>query len=164
VTRERTIESGARRDARGGGAEEWPPTKTETRNGSTPGGKKADGRTLYLPITTDLVRDLIELLQEHLARLNQPQGTSSEAYAYDRLMAGTSCALTRLLAVRAQSEWHGGASELLHMVEHFLDNPSAAEHLDAMARGPGDRADVIDALLSLAHKRQEHQPAPAHAP
>jgi hypothetical protein len=51
---------------------------------------------------------------------------------------------------------------LLDMVERFLDLPSAAEHLDAMVGSPGNRADLIEALLSLAHKRRE-RPATAHA-
>jgi hypothetical protein len=48
-----------------------------------------------------LVLDLIELLQEHVERFEQPQGTASsvDAHASYRLMAGTSHALARLLAL-----------------------------------------------------------------
>jgi hypothetical protein len=58
----------------------------------------------YLPISTDLVLDLIELLEEHLARLERPGGSASGPYATYRLVAGTSYALARLLALRPQTE------------------------------------------------------------
>ena len=115
----------------------------------------------YLPISKDLVLDLIELLQEHVARFEQSQGTPTEAHASYRLMAGTSYALARLLALRAKSERHGGVVELLEMVQHFLDDPSAAEHLQALPRSRGDRVDVVEALLALVHKEHER---PATAP
>jgi hypothetical protein len=114
----------------------------------------------YLPISKDLVLDLIELLQEHVARFEQPQGTASDAHASYRLMAGTSYALARLLALRAKDERHGGVVELLEMVQHFLHDPAAAEHLHALPRSRGERADVIEALLALVHKDHE-QPATA---
>jgi hypothetical protein len=120
-------------------------------------------RAAYLPISTDLVLDLIELLQEHLARFEQPQGTPSEVHAAYRLMAGTSYALARLLALRAKSERHGSALELLQMVQHFLHDPAAAEHLHTLPRSRRDR-DLVDALLALVHKAQEIPATAADAP
>jgi hypothetical protein len=100
-------------------------------------------------------------LQEHVARFEQSQGTPTDAHVSYRLMAGTSYALARLLALRAKSERHGGVVELLEMVQHFLADPSAAEHLQALPRSRGDRADVVEALLALVHKEHER---PATAP
>jgi hypothetical protein len=114
----------------------------------------------YLPISKNLVLDLIALLQEHLARLERPGGRASGAYATYRLMAGTSYALACLLALRATSARHSGTLELMRMVQHFLDDPSAAEHLHALPRHR-DLADLVEALLILADKK--HQP-PSPAP
>jgi hypothetical protein len=110
----------------------------------------------YLPISRDLLMDLIELLQEQLARFEPPSRRAPGAYASYRVMAGTSQALARLLALCAKSEEHGGARVLLNIVESFLNDPAAAEHLHALPPARGERAELIDALLLLAHKR--HRP------
>jgi hypothetical protein len=114
----------------------------------------------YLPISGDLLRDLIDLLLEQLARFEPPSRRAPGAYASYRVMAGTSQALARLLALRAKSEEHGGARVILTIVESFLDDPAAIEDLQAQPRPRGhraeQRAELIAALLAPAQKR--HRP------
>jgi hypothetical protein len=62
----------------------------------------------HLPISKDLVLDLIELLQEHAVRFERRGSSAADAYAAARLMGGTSYALARLLALLAKSERKGG--------------------------------------------------------
>jgi hypothetical protein len=103
----------------------------------------------YLAVPRDLVADIVEVLSEHLALFEWPQGTPAEVHAYYRLLAGTATALGGLLAARAACERHAGAHELLALVQDFLDHPEASEHLDAM-RGQRDvKGDVVDGLQAL---------------
>jgi hypothetical protein len=103
----------------------------------------------YMAVPRDLVADVVEVLCEQLALFEWAQGTPAEVHAYYRLMAGTATALGGLLAARAASERHAGASALLALVQVFLDHPEASEHLDAV-RGQHDvDGDVIDGLQAL---------------
>jgi hypothetical protein len=103
----------------------------------------------HIAVPRDLAADIVEVLCEHLALFEWAQGTPAEVHAYYRLMAGTATALGGLLAARAASERHAGASALLALVQDFLDHPEASEHLEAM-RGQREVAgDVVDGLQAL---------------
>ena len=103
----------------------------------------------YIAVPRDLVADIVEVLGEHLALFEWPQGTPAEMHAYYRLMAGTATALGGLLAARAASERHDGASALLALVQDFLDHPEASEHLDAMRDQRDVEGDVVAGLQAL---------------
>jgi hypothetical protein len=64
-------------------------------------------------------------------------------------MAGTATALGGLLAARAASERHNGASALLALVQDFLDHPEASEHLEAIRDQRDVAGDVVDGLQVL---------------
>lgn len=116
----------------------------------------------YMAVPRDLVADIVEVLCEHLALFEWAQGSPAEMHAYYRLMAGTATALGGLLAARAASERHDGASALLALVQDFLDHPAAGENLDAMRGQRGVKGDVVDGLHALhgpIQKRRMEQAA-----
>jgi hypothetical protein len=114
----------------------------------------------YMAVPRDLVADIVEVLGEHLALFEWPQGTPAEMHAYYRLMAGTATAMGGLLAARAAREHHNGARALLALVQDFLEHPEAGEHLEAL-RGQRDvDRDVVQGLQALygpIHRRRIDQ-------
>ena len=117
--------------------------------GSHTGNRPSYWGNHYMAVPRDLVADIVEVLCEHLALFEWAQGTSAEVHAYYRLMAGTATALGGLLAARAASERHDGASALLALVQDFLHHPEASEHLDAMRDQRDVEGDVVAGLQTL---------------
>jgi hypothetical protein len=103
----------------------------------------------FLPVSSALLEDTVDVLRAHIAGFDWPQGSPAEARAYLRVMGSTSAVLAGLLAAFATRDRHDAAYETLLLLQGFLQGPQAADHLEAI-RGETDVDDeVVDALKTL---------------
>jgi hypothetical protein len=103
----------------------------------------------YMPVSKQLLAHLIAVLHGHVARWEWSQGASDEAQEYYELMAATCTALGGAIAAEAANERHGGAREIVLLIQDFLEWVRADEHLDAVRTDPEVDGEVVEALKAL---------------